>query len=122
MSSEPGDCLARWRPPWPPGIHAGRLRCWLAAGGINPGDDAGANADISLITIPPPRMVARMKVGKMNGSGVGGPWNAKAMAGGPGYTATSTPLPARPAPPCRLQDPVVLKPFPLLSKMVAAPS
>jgi nitrate/nitrite transport system substrate-binding protein len=98
VSSEPGDCLARWRPPWPSGIHAGWLRCWLAAGGINPGDDAGANADISLITIQPPRMVARMKAGKMNGSGVGGPWNAKAMAGGPGYTTTRSqrglPLPA----------------------------
>ena len=123
-------CLQSLVTAWPGGGRHGRresMRGGCAAGwppvaSIPATPPEPTHADISLITIPPPRMGARMKAGKMNGSGVGGPWNAKAMAGGPGYTATSTPLPARPAPPCRLQDPVVLKPLPLLSKMVAAPS
>jgi nitrate/nitrite transport system substrate-binding protein len=32
-----------------------------------------------LITIPPPQMVANMKVGKMDGFCVGEPWNARAV-------------------------------------------
>ena len=48
---------------FPPGTHAMWMRYWLAAGGIHPGDASGAGADISLITIPPPQMVANMKVG-----------------------------------------------------------
>ena len=75
---------------FPPGTHAMWLRYWLAAGGINPGDAAGANADISLITIPPPQMVANMKVGKMDGFCVGEPWNAKSITEDIGYTATTT--------------------------------
>ena len=43
---------------FPPGTHAMWLRYWLAAGGIHPGDASGGGADISLITIPPPQMVA----------------------------------------------------------------
>ena len=46
-----------------------------------PGDAVGGQADISLITIPPPQMVANMKVGKMDGFCVGEPWNAKAISG-----------------------------------------
>ena len=75
---------------FPPGTHAMWLRYWLAAGGINPGDAAGANADISLITIPPPQMVANMKVGKMDGFCVGEPWNARAVAEDIGFTAINT--------------------------------
>ncbi len=75
---------------FPPGTHAMWLRYYLAAGGINPGDAAGAGADISLITIPPPQMVANMKVGKMDGFCVGEPWNAKAIAEEVGYTAITT--------------------------------
>ena len=48
------------------------MRYWLAAGGINP------DKDVTLITIPPPQMVANMKVGKMDGFCVGEPWNARA--------------------------------------------
>jgi nitrate/nitrite transport system substrate-binding protein len=43
-----------------------------------------------LITIPPPQMVANMKVGKMDGFCVGEPWNARAIADGIGYTAITT--------------------------------
>lgn len=75
---------------FPPGTHAMWIRYWLASGGINPGDAAGAGADISLITVPPPQMVANMKVGKMDGFCVGEPWNAKTIADDIGYTAINT--------------------------------
>ena len=69
---------------FPPGTHAMWLRYWLGAGGIHP------DSDVSLITIPPPQMVANMKVGKMDGFCVGEPWNARAVADGSGYTAITT--------------------------------
>ena len=69
---------------FPPGTHAMWLRYWLGAGGINP------DADVSLITIPPPQMVANMKVGKMDGFCVGEPWNARAIADGIGFTVITT--------------------------------
>jgi nitrate/nitrite transport system substrate-binding protein len=69
---------------FPPGTHAMWTRYWLAAGGINP------DKDVTLITIPPPQMVANMKVGKMHGFCVGEPWNARAIADGIGYTVTTT--------------------------------
>jgi len=69
---------------FPPGTHAMWMRYYLAAGGINP------DKDISLPTIPPPQMVANMKVGKMDGFCVGEPWNARAIADGIGYTAITT--------------------------------
>jgi nitrate/nitrite transport system substrate-binding protein len=69
---------------FPPGTHAMWMRYWLAAGGIHP------DRDVSLITIPPPQMVANMKVGKMDGFCVGEPWNARAIADGIGFTATTT--------------------------------
>jgi nitrate/nitrite transport system substrate-binding protein len=69
---------------FPPGTHAMWIRYWLAAGGINP------DQDISLIVIPPPQMVANMKVGKMDGYCVGEPWNARAVADGIGFTAINT--------------------------------
>ena len=75
---------------FPPGTHAMWMRYWLASGGIHPGDAAGAGADISLITIPPPQMVANMKVGKMDGFCVGEPWNARAIAEDIGFTAITT--------------------------------
>lgn len=75
---------------FPPGTHAMWIRYYLAAGGINPGDAAGAGADISLITVPPPQMVANMKVGKMDGFCVGEPWNAKTIADDIGYTSIAT--------------------------------
>ncbi len=69
---------------FPSGTHAMWMRYWLAAGGINP------DKDVTLITIPPPQMVANMKVGKMEGFCVGEPWNARAIADGIGYTVTTT--------------------------------
>ena len=69
---------------YPPGTHAVWMRYWLGSGGINP------DKDVSLITIPPPQMVANMKVGKMDGYCVGEPWNARAIADGIGFTAITT--------------------------------
>jgi nitrate/nitrite transport system substrate-binding protein len=69
---------------FPPGTHAMWTRYFLGAGGINP------DKDISLITIPPPQMVANMKIGKMDGFCVGEPWNARAIADKVGFTALTT--------------------------------
>jgi nitrate/nitrite transport system substrate-binding protein len=69
---------------FPPGTHAMWMRYYLAAGGINP------DKDVSLITIPPPQMVANMKIGKMDGFCVGEPWNARAVADGIGFTSLNT--------------------------------
>jgi nitrate/nitrite transport system substrate-binding protein len=69
---------------FPPGTHAMWTRYYLGAGGINP------DKDISLITIPPPQMVANMKIGKMDGYCVGDPWHARAIADKVGYTSILT--------------------------------
>ena len=69
---------------FPPGTHAMWMRYWLASGGIHP------DKDVSLITIPPPQMVANMKVDKMDGFCVGEPWNDRAIADGIGFTAITT--------------------------------
>ena len=69
---------------FPPGTHAMWMRYYLAAGGINP------DKDVSLITIPPPQMVANMNIGKMDGYCVGEPWNARAIADGIGFTSVTT--------------------------------
>jgi nitrate/nitrite transport system substrate-binding protein len=69
---------------FPPGTHAMWMRYWLGAGGINP------DKDISLITIPPPQMVANLKVDKMDGLCVGEPWNARAIFDKIGYTVITS--------------------------------
>jgi nitrate/nitrite transport system substrate-binding protein len=69
---------------FPPGTHAMWMRYYLGAGGIHP------DKDVALITIPPPQMIANMKVGKMDGFCVGEPWNARSIADGIGYTAITT--------------------------------
>lgn len=69
---------------FPPGTHAMWMRYYLGAGGINP------DKDVALVTVPPPQMVANMKVDKMDGFCVGEPWNARAIADGIGYTAITT--------------------------------
>jgi nitrate/nitrite transport system substrate-binding protein len=69
---------------FPPGTHAMWMRYYLAAGGVNP------DKDVALITVPPPQMVANMKVGKMDGFCVGEPWNARAIADKIGFTSLNT--------------------------------
>ena len=79
-----GNAIMSFAMTFPPGTHAMWLRYWLASGGINP------DKDISLITIPPPQMVANMKIGKMDGFCVGEPWNLRAIQDGIGFTVTTT--------------------------------
>jgi nitrate/nitrite transport system substrate-binding protein len=69
---------------FPPGTHAMWIRYWLASGGIHP------DKDVTLITVPPPQMVANMKVDKMDGFCVGEPWNNRAIEDGIGFTAVTT--------------------------------
>jgi nitrate/nitrite transport system substrate-binding protein len=69
---------------FPTGTHAMWLYYWLAANGIDPFKDARA------ITVPPPQMVANMRVGNMDGFCVGEPWNHRAIMDGVGITATTT--------------------------------
>jgi len=69
---------------FPTGTHAMWLYYWLAAHGINP------MADVKTITVPPPQMVANMRVGNMDGFCVGEPWGARAIADKIGYTAITT--------------------------------
>jgi nitrate/nitrite transport system substrate-binding protein len=69
---------------FPTGTHAMWLYYWLAANGINP------MADVKTITVPPPQMVANMRVGNMDGFCVGEPWNARAIADKIGFTAVTS--------------------------------
>lgn len=69
---------------FPTGTHAMWIHYWLAAAGINPISDA------KLITVPPPQMVANMRVGNMDGFCVGEPWNHRAIMDGIGITANTT--------------------------------
>ena len=78
-----GDPLA-FAMTFPVGTHAMWMRYWLASGGVHP------DKDVSLITIPPPQMVANMKVDKMDGFCVGEPWNYRAIEDGIGYTVITT--------------------------------
>ena len=69
---------------FPTGTHAMWLYYWLAANGINPMKDA------KVITVPPPQMVANMRIGNMDGFCVGEPWNQRAIMDGIGVTAVTT--------------------------------
>ena len=69
---------------FPTGTHAMWLYYWLATYGINPMKDA------KVITVPPPQMVANMRVGNMDGYCVGEPWGHRAIADGIGITAVTT--------------------------------
>jgi nitrate/nitrite transport system substrate-binding protein len=46
--------------------------------------------DVKTIVVPPPQMVANMRVGNMDGYCVGEPWNARAISDKIGYTVTTT--------------------------------
>ncbi|TGN88465.1 nitrate ABC transporter substrate-binding protein [Bradyrhizobium yuanmingense] len=69
---------------FPGGTHDLWIRYWLAAGGIDP------DKDIETIVVPPPQMVANMKVGTMDCFCVGEPWNLQLIHQGIGYTAVNT--------------------------------
>jgi nitrate/nitrite transport system substrate-binding protein len=69
---------------FPGGTHDCWIRYWLAAGGIDP------DKDIETIVVPPPQMVANMKVGTMDCFCVGEPWNDQLVNQKIGYTAVNT--------------------------------
>ncbi|MBI5911551.1 MAG: ABC transporter substrate-binding protein [Betaproteobacteria bacterium] len=69
---------------FPTGTHAMWIYYWLAANGINP------FVDVKTITVPPPQMVANMRVGNMDGFCVGEPWNNRAIVDKIGFTAITT--------------------------------
>ncbi len=69
---------------FPGGTHDLWLRYWLAAGGIDP------DKDVSTIVVPPPQMVANMKVGNMDAFCVGEPWNEQLVNQNIGFTACTT--------------------------------
>ncbi len=69
---------------FPTGTHAMWIYYWLATHGVNPFKDA------KVITVPPPQMVANMRVGNMDGFCVGEPWNHRAIMDGIGITAATT--------------------------------
>lgn len=68
---------------FPGGTHDMWLRYWLGAVGVN-------QSKVKIITIPPPQMVANMKVGNMDGYCVGEPWGGVAVRENIGFTHIST--------------------------------
>jgi nitrate/nitrite transport system substrate-binding protein len=69
---------------FPGGTHDLWIRYWMAAGGIDP------DKDIETIVVPPPQMVANMKVGTMDFFCVGEPWNEQLIHQKAGYSALTT--------------------------------
>ena len=69
---------------FPTGTHAMWLYYWMAAHDIHPFQD------IKAIVVPPPQMVANMRVGNMDGYCVGEPWNYRAIVDKIGFTAETT--------------------------------
>jgi len=68
---------------FPGGTHDLWLRYWLKAAKVD-------EKALKIITIPPPQMVANMKVGAMDGYCVGEPWGAVAAREGIGFTHLNT--------------------------------
>ena len=69
---------------FPGGTHDLWLRYWIAAGGVDP------DKDVATIVVPPPQMVANMKVGNMDAFCVGEPWNEQLVNQKIGFTACTT--------------------------------
>lgn len=69
---------------FPGGTHDLWIRYWLAAGGIDP------DRDVSTIVVPPPQMVANVKVNAMEAFCVGEPWPLQTVNQKVGYGALTT--------------------------------
>lgn len=69
---------------FPTSTHTMWLNYWMASSSINPITDA------KVIVVPPPQMVANMRVGNMDGFCVGEPWNERAIIDKIGVTAITT--------------------------------
>ncbi|MFV5700987.1 CmpA/NrtA family ABC transporter substrate-binding protein [Flavobacterium sp. XS2P12] len=68
---------------FPGGTHDLWLRNWMSVAGLN-------QKAVKIITIPPPQMVANMKVGNMDGFCVGEPWGGVAVKQGIGFTQVAS--------------------------------
>lgn len=66
------------------GTHAMWLAYWLAAHGIDP------LRDVDRVAVPPPRTVAALQDGVIQGACVGEPWLSLASQAGVGFTAATT--------------------------------
>ncbi|GAB4401316.1 MAG: CmpA/NrtA family ABC transporter substrate-binding protein [Rhodoferax sp.] len=82
MKKEPRDYT--FAQTFPTGTHAMWLYYWLASAGINP------FKDVKSIVVPPPQMVANMRVGNMDGFSVGEPWNHRAIIDKIGVSAATS--------------------------------
>ena len=69
---------------FPTSTHTMWLNYWLAASGISPVSDA------KVIVVPPPQMVANMRVGNMDGFCVGEPWNARGIYDNVSFSVASS--------------------------------
>jgi nitrate/nitrite transport system substrate-binding protein len=69
---------------FPTGTHAMWLYYWLATYGIHP------FKDVKTIVVPPPQMVANMRIGNMDGYCVGEPWNARAIHDKIGFSVATS--------------------------------
>jgi nitrate/nitrite transport system substrate-binding protein len=69
---------------FPTGTHAMWLYYWLGTHGVNPMKDTRVTA------VPPPQMVANLRVGNMDGFSVGEPWNHRAIIDGIGVSAATS--------------------------------
>ena len=68
---------------FPGGTHDIWIRYWLAAIGV-------PQSKVGIIVVPPPQMVANMKVGNMDGFCVGEPWGGVAVDQNIGFTALTS--------------------------------
>lgn len=68
---------------FPTGTHAMWLYYWLASHGIDP-------VKTRNVTVPPPQMVANMRIGNMDGYCVGEPWNARAIIDKVGFSVATS--------------------------------
>jgi nitrate/nitrite transport system substrate-binding protein len=66
---------------FPVSMHAYELRLWLASAGLAP------DRDVRLRVVPPPRMVAELEAGAIDGFCVGEPWSSLAVLRGSGAIA-----------------------------------
>jgi nitrate/nitrite transport system substrate-binding protein len=84
------QAAARWRRRpvlavvHPFSTHNYLLRCWLAAGGVDP------ERDVELIVLPPSQMVERLEAGDIDGYCAGEPWNQLAVRQGSGRLVASS--------------------------------
>jgi nitrate/nitrite transport system substrate-binding protein len=69
---------------FPTGTHAMWLYYWLGSFGVNP------FKDVKNITVPPPQMIANVRVGNMDGFCVGEPWNARAIFDKVGFSVATS--------------------------------